>query len=320
MNIIRTAMLLAFMTAMFIVLGYLIGGSNGMLIAFLIAMGMNLFSYWNSDKMVLRMYNAKEVDQHSAPEYYRIVNILAGKAKLPKPRIYIIDNPQPNAFATGRNPQHAAVAATTGLLQSLSPEEIAGVLAHELAHVQYYDTLTMTITATLAGAISMLGNFALWEGHGRNSDGNSNPVGVIGMLIAIIVAPFAAIMVQMTISRTREYAADRRGAEICGNPLWLASALKKITRGGPNIVNEEAENNPGTAHIFIINPLTCHGVDNLFSTHPAIENRIAALHKMAQEMNVDTHQAGGFNAIKAAAQRPSWMQMKRNKKPWRGQS
>lgn len=315
MNIIRTAMLLAFMTALFMAVGYLIGGSSGMMIAFIIAMGMNLFSYWNSDKMVLRMYNAREVDQHSAPEYYRIVRTLAKQAELPQPRVYIIDNPQPNAFATGRNPHHAAVAATTGLLQSLSSEELAGVLAHELAHVRHYDTLTMTMTATLAGAISMLGNFALFLGHGRDSNGNSNPIGIIGTLIAIIVAPFAAMMVQMAISRTREYAADRKGAEICGNPLWLASALKKIAQGTRNIVNEEAEHNPATAHMFIINPLTNQGMDNLFSTHPATENRIAALYKIAQKMDIDTPPTGGDRTRPATAQRPGWMQTKRNRKP-----
>lgn len=315
MNIIRTAMLLAFMTALFMVVGYLIGGGSGMMIAFIIAMGMNLFSYWNSDKMVLRMYNAREVDQHSAPEYYRIVSTLAKQAGLPQPRVYIIDNPQPNAFATGRNPHHAAVAATTGLLQSLSSEELAGVLAHELAHVRHYDTLTMTMTATLAGAISMLGNFALFLGRGRDSNGNSNPIGIIGTLIAIIVAPFAAMMVQMAISRTREYAADRKGAEICGNPLWLASALKKIAQGARNIVNEEAEHNPTTAHMFIINPLTNQGMDNLFSTHPATENRIAALYKMAQKMDIDTPPSGGDRTGPATAQRPGWMQTKRNRKP-----
>ncbi|WP_159587616.1 zinc metalloprotease HtpX [Chelativorans xinjiangense] len=280
MNMIRTAMLLAFMTALFMGVGYLVGGTGGMAIAFVIAAGMNLFGYWNADKMVLRMHHAKEVDERTAPEFYRIVRGLAANAGLPMPRVYVIDNPQPNAFATGRNPQNAAVAATTGLLSRLSPEEVAGVMAHELAHVQNRDTLTMTITATLAGAISMLGNFAFFFGGGRN---NNNPFGFIGVLVAIIVAPLAAMLVQMAISRTREYAADRRGAEICGQPLWLASALGKIARGARQIVNQDAERNPATAHMFIINPLSGQKMDNLFSTHPATENRIAALQAMAQE-------------------------------------
>ena len=281
MNMIRTAMLLAFMTALFMGVGYLIGGSGGMMIAFVIAAGMNLFSYWNADKMVLRMHHAVEVDERNAPEYYGIVRELAARAGLPMPKVYLIQNPQPNAFATGRNPQNAAVAATTGLLERLSHEEVAGVMAHELAHVQNRDTLTMTITATLAGAISMLGNFAFLMGGNRQ---NNNPLGFIGVLVAIIVAPLAAMMVQMAISRTREYSADRRGAEIAGNPLWLSSALDKIARSAGRIVNEDAERNPATAHLFIINPLSGQRMDNLFSTHPATENRIAALEQMAGEM------------------------------------
>ena len=281
MNLVRTAMLLAFMTALFMGVGYMIGGSGGMMIAFLIAAAMNLFSYWNSDKMVLRMYNAVEVDERSAPEYYRIVQGLAANAGLPMPRVYLIDNPQPNAFATGRNPQNAAVAATTGLLHRLTAEEVAGVMAHELAHVQNRDTLTMTITATLAGAISMLGNFALFFGGNRD---NNNPLGFVGVLIAMIVAPFAAMLVQMAISRTREYSADRRGAEICGNPMWLASALAKIANSAHQVPNMDAERNPATAHMFIINPLNGQNMDNLFSTHPNTENRIAALQAIANEM------------------------------------
>ncbi len=289
MNMMRTFMLIAFMTAMFMSIGYLIGGSSGMMIALVIAVAMNFFSYWNSDKMVLRMYNAQEADEHTAPEYYRIVRELAVRAGLPQPRIYIIHEDQPNAFATGRNPENAAVAATTGLLQRLSKQEIAGVMAHELAHVQNRDTLTMTITATLAGAISMLGNFAFLFGGNRE---NNNGLGMIGTIIAMLVAPFAAMIVQMAVSRTREYAADRRGAEICGNPLWLASALNKIARGAHDTVNEEAEHNPATAHMFIINPLSGRGADNLFSTHPDTANRIAALQSLAQEMGI--HSAGSY--------------------------
>ncbi|MEP3437558.1 MAG: zinc metalloprotease HtpX [Hoeflea sp.] len=279
MNLVRTAMLIALMTALFMGVGYLIGGAGGMMIAFIIAAGMNLFSYWNSDKMVLRMHHAVEVDARTAPEFYQIVADLAHNAGLPMPRVYVIRNAQPNAFATGRNPQNAAVAASTGLLEALSDEEVAAVMAHELAHVQHRDTLTMTITATLAGAISMLGNFAFFFGGNRNN----NPLGFIGVLVAMLVAPFAAMIVQMTISRTREYAADRRGAEICGNPLWLASALKKIAGGARRVVNEDAERNPSTAHMFIINPLNGQRMDSLFSTHPATENRIAALEAMAAE-------------------------------------
>jgi len=287
---IRTAMLLAFMTALFMAVGYFVGGTGGMTIAFIIAAGMNLFSYWNADKLVLAMHHAVEVDERSAPEFYRIVRDLARNAGLPMPRVYLIDNPQPNAFATGRNPQNAAVAATTGLLNRLTPEEVAGVMAHELAHVQNRDTLTMTITATLAGAISMLANFTFFFGGNRN---NNNPLGIVGVLIAVIVAPLAAMMVQMAISRTREYSADRRGAEICGHPLWLASALAKISRAAQQIVNPDAERNPATAHLFIVNPLSGKNMDNLFSTHPNTENRIAALQAMARE--------GGFTAPASSA-------------------
>ncbi|TIP83215.1 MAG: zinc metalloprotease HtpX [Mesorhizobium sp.] len=303
MNTLRTAMLLAAMTALFMGVGYLIGGSGGMVIALLIAAAMNLFSYWNADKMVLSMHRAVEVDERNAPEYYAIVQSLARQAGLPMPKTYLIDNPQPNAFATGRNPQNAAVAATTGLLQQLSHEEVAAVMAHELAHVQHRDTLTMTIVATLAGAISMLGNFAFFFGGNRD---NNNSLGIIGVLVAMIVAPFAAMIVQMAISRTREYEADRRGAEICGQPLWLASALDKIARGAERIRNPDAERNPATAHLFIINPLSGERMDSLFSTHPNTDNRIAALQAMAQDM------AGGAPASarqpmprQADGQRPS---------------
>ncbi len=284
MNIMRTAMLLAFMTALFMGVGFLIGGKGGMMIALLIAAGMNFFSYWNSDRMVLSAYNAQEVDERSAPEFYGIVRDLTRNAGLPMPKVYIFDNPQPNAFATGRNPQNAAVAASTGLLHTLTAEEVAGVMAHELAHVEHHDTLTMTITATLAGAISMLGNFAFIFSGRRDENGNGGSV--IGALVAMIVAPFAAMLVQMAISRTREYAADRRGAEICGNPLWLASALAKIA--GAHQPNYEAERNPATAHMFIINPLSGQRMDNLFSTHPDTGNRIAELQAQAQRMGTQT--------------------------------
>ncbi|MDI7863066.1 zinc metalloprotease HtpX [Rhizobiaceae bacterium n13] len=281
MNLVRTAMLLAFMTALFMGVGYLIGGQGGMMIALVVAAGMNFFSYWNSDKMVLSAYHAQLVDERNAPEFFTMIRDLSKNAGLPMPKVYIYDSPQPNAFATGRNPENAAVAASTGLLQQLSPEEVAGVMAHELAHIQNRDTLTMTITATLAGAISMLGNFAfLFGGHREN---NNNPLGFIGVLVAMIVAPLAAMLVQMAISRTREYSADRRGAQICGNPLWLASALGKIAGAAQHIHNDDAERNPATGHMFIINPLSGERMDNLFSTHPDTGNRIAALQRMASE-------------------------------------
>lgn len=278
MNTMRTAMLLAFMTALFMGVGLLIGGRAGMMIALLIAAGMNLFSYWNSDKMVLSAYRAQPVDEGNAPELFQMMRTLSANAGLPMPKVYVYDSPQPNAFATGRNPQNAAVAASTGLLQRLTPEEVAGVMAHELAHIQNRDTLTMTMTATLAGAISMLGNFAFFFGGNRD---NNNPLGFIGVIVAMIVAPLAAMLVQMAISRTREYSADKRGAEICGNPLWLASALGKIAGAAQVIHNNDAERNPATAHMFIINPLSGERMDNLFSTHPNTDNRIAELRKMA---------------------------------------
>jgi heat shock protein HtpX len=283
MNTIRTAALIATLTAIFMAVGYVIGGQSGMFVALALAAAMNFISYWNADKMVLAMHQAVEVGPQNAPEFHEIVRRLAEAANLPMPKTYIIKSPQPNAFATGRNPQNAAVAATTGLLETLTPEEVAGVMAHELAHIANRDTLTMTITATLAGAVSMLGNFAFFLGGNRN--GNNNPLGAIGTLLAIIVAPFAAMMVQMAISRTREYSADRLGAQICGRPLWLASALQKIAAAAHQIPNRLAERNPATAHMFIINPLGMYSRDSLFSTHPATANRIAALVEMENEFD-----------------------------------
>ena len=278
MNYLRTAILLAGLTALFMAVGYLIGGQTGMVMAFVIAAGMNVFSYWNSDKLVLSMHGAQEVDERTAPEYVGLIRELAARANLPMPRVFLMDNPQPNAFATGRNPENAAVAATTGLLETLTREEVAGVMAHELAHVKNRDTLTMTITATIAGAISMLAQFGMFFGGNRE---NNNGLGVVGSILMVILAPIAAMIVQMAISRTREYAADRMGAEICGNPTWLASALQKIERAAHYVENDAAERNPATAHMFIINPLSGHRMDNLFSTHPATENRIAALMALA---------------------------------------
>ncbi|MFC4351989.1 zinc metalloprotease HtpX [Fodinicurvata halophila] len=276
MSYFRTALLLAAMTGLFLAVGFMLGGQTGMLIALAIAVAMNFYAYWNSDKVVLRMYKARQVDRQEAPQFYGIVEQLVERAELPMPKVYLIDNPQPNAFATGRNPENAAVAATTGLLKRLSSEEIAGVMAHELAHVKSRDTLIMTLTATLAGAISMLANFAIFFGGNRN-----NPLGLIGTILVMILAPLVAMMVQMAISRAREYEADRIGAEICGQPLWLASALQNIQTAASQIDNEAAEENPASAHMFIINPLHARQMDSLFSTHPSTENRVARLREMA---------------------------------------
>jgi heat shock protein HtpX len=281
MSYLRTAILLAGLTALFMGVGYLIGGGTGAFIALLIAGATNLFAYWNSDRMVLSTYGAQEVDRNSAPELFALVAELAARAGLPMPRVFVMDNPQPNAFATGRNPQNAAVAVTTGLIQSLSREELAGVIAHELAHVKNHDTLLMTVTATIAGAISMLTQFGMFFGGHRSS--NSGP-GVVGSIVMMILAPLAAMLVQMAISRTREYAADNLGARIAGQPMWLASALAKIENAAHQIPNMDAEHNPATAHLFIINPLSGRGVDNLFATHPSTKNRIAALQQLATEL------------------------------------
>ena len=296
MNYLRTAVLLAGLTALFMGVGYLIGGASGALIAFLVAAAMNLASYWNADKLVLAMHDAHEVDASTAPDLVRLVGDLARRADLPMPRVYLMDNPQPNAFATGRNPEHAAVAVTTGLLQMLSREEVAGVIAHELAHIRNRDTLTMTITATIAGAISMLAQFGLFFGGNRD---NNSGLGVIGTLAMVILAPIAAMLVQMAISRTREYAADELGARTSGRPDALATALVKISGAAQQIENYSAERNPATAHLFIVNPLTHHGIDNLFSTHPAVESRIAALERLAMEMG-----QGGIGHRRAAPAYP----------------
>ena len=284
MNYARTGLLLAVLTGILVAMGGLVGGTTGMVIALAIAFAMNMFSLWQSDKMVLRMYGAQEVDAQSGGQYYGIVRDLVARAELPMPRVYIMDNPQPNAFATGRNPQNAAVCASTGLLEALSPEEVAGVMAHELAHVKNYDTMTMAESATIGGAISMLAQYLQFGALFGGNRENNNAVGWIGMLVAIIVAPLAAMLVQMAVSRSREYQADKLGGLICGNPLWLASALRKIEGFARGIRNEPAEAAPATAHLFIINPLTGEGMDNLFSTHPNTENRIAALERLAAEV------------------------------------
>lgn len=292
MNTARTGLLLAAMMGLFLAVGYILGREQGMLVAFVIAAGMNLFAYWNADKMVLRMHGAREVDRQSAPHYYAMVEELALRANLPMPKVYLMDNPQPNAFATGRNPENAAVAATTGLLELLDREEVAGVMAHELAHVRNRDTLIMTLTATIAGAISMLANFGMFFGGNRGRD---NPLGVVGVVLMVILAPLAAMIVQMAISRTREYGADRGGAEISGQPMALASALAKISNAAHHIVNEGAEANPATAHMFIINPLSGQRMDNLFSTHPDPRNRIEVLQAIAAEMGSSQRDEGPWS-------------------------
>lgn len=277
MNTLRTGVLMAALTGIFLAVGGLVGGGNGMLIAFGMALAMNLFAYWNSDKVLLRMYGARQVDAQSAPELYHLVARLAEKAHLPMPKVYITENPQPNAFATGRNPEHAAVCVTTGLMEQVSQEELAGVLAHELGHVKHRDTLTMTITAVMAGAISMLANMAFFMGGSRDRE---HPMGMVGMLLVTMLAPIAAMLVQAAISRSREFEADRAGAEITGRPMWLASALGQIERAAQRVPNFPADRNPATAHMFIINPLH-GGIGSLFATHPSTEARIARLRAMA---------------------------------------
>ncbi|MCV2362061.1 zinc metalloprotease HtpX [Paucibacter sp. DJ1R-11] len=278
-NLMKTAILMAAITALFMALGRLIGGQAGMMLALLVALGMNFFSYWFSDQMVLKMYKAREVDETSAPQFYGMVRELAQRAQLPMPRVYLIDEDAPNAFATGRNPEHAAVAATTGILRVLSERELRGVMAHELAHVKHRDILISTISATMAGAISMLANFAMFFG-GRDSEGRqSNPL--VGILVAFL-APIAAGLIQMAISRAREFEADRGGAEISGDPQALASALNKIHRFAQGLPMEAAERHPETAQMMIMNPLSGGGLAGLFSTHPATEERVARLMAMAQ--------------------------------------
>ncbi len=282
MNHTRTFMLLAAMTALFMGVGFLVGGPAGMVIAFFVAVALNAFSYWNADKIVLKAYRAQPAERFANDPairaYLEDTRRLAASAGLPEPNICVIDMPQPNAFATGRDPRHAAVVATTGLLRMLTREEVAGVMAHELAHVKNRDTLTMTVTATIAGAVGILSSFAFFFGGGRERGG------ALAMLLVMLLAPIAAAIVQFAISRSREYEADRVGAEICGDPLWLASALEKIAGGAKRIANDRAERNPATAHMFIINPLSGRGADSLFSTHPATANRVARLEALATEM------------------------------------
>ena len=278
-NWFKTTVLFAAILALFMTIGGLIGGREGMLMALLLGGGMNFFAYWFSDKMVLRMYNAQPVDETSSPDLYNMVRELAGRAQLPMPRVYLIDEAQPNAFATGRNPENAAVAATTGIVSLLSERELRGVMAHELAHVKHRDILTSTIAATLAGAISALANFAMFFG-GRDEEGR--PANAVVSIIVAIIAPLAAMLIQMAISRAREFEADRGGAEISGDPLALASALGKIDAYARGIPFPTAEAHPATAQMMIMNPLAGGGVDTLFSTHPKTAERIARREAMAR--------------------------------------
>ncbi len=282
MGVVRTVALLGVLTMILVIAGYLVGGMIGVVLALIVGAGLNLFSWWNSDKIVLRVQGANPIDENiQAPVLRRFVSDvhdLAARAGLPKPKVYLVESPQPNAFATGRNPDNAAVAVTSGLLNILNREEVAGVVAHELAHIKHRDTLTMTVTATIAGAISTLGYFGLFAGGRRGEDGNGVPM---AGPIVMLMGPIAASLVQMAISRSREYEADRVGAEICGNPLWLASALEKIDRGVRASINSRAQRAPAMAHLFIANPLLGRPGDNLFKTHPAMKNRIEALRRMA---------------------------------------
>jgi heat shock protein HtpX len=329
MNYARTALLLAALTAIFVAMGAAVGGRGGLLVAFVIALIMNLVSLWKSDVVVLRMFRAREVDDRTAPELVGLVRGLAARAELPMPRVYVMDSPQPNAFATGRSPSRAAVCASTGLLEALTREEIAGVMAHELAHIKNRDTLTMTVAATIGGAVSMFAQYLqfglLFGGGARNGD--RGPIGGLVTLATIIVAPLAAMMVQMAISRSREYQADRLGSLIAGNPLWLSSALQKIHVLSRKTPNMRAEAIPAAAHVFIVNPLTRRGVDNLFSTHPNVENRVAELEALAREMGINGPGEGGRDNVDGArndfggSSRPSavWVggeQHGRPRSPW----
>ena len=278
-NLMKTAILMAAITALFMAIGAMLGGQSGMLLALAVAVAMNFFSYWFSDKMVLKMYNAQQVDETSAPQFYAMVRELAAKAQLPMPKVYIIREDAPNAFATGRNPENAAVAATTGIMRVLSERELRGVMAHELAHVKHRDILISTVSATMAGAISMLANFAMFFG-GRDSEGR--PANPIVSILVMILAPIAASLIQMAISRAREFEADRGGAEISGDPAALASALDKIHRYAQGIPLHAAEAHPETAQMMIMNPLSGGGLRGLFSTHPATEERVARLMEMAR--------------------------------------
>jgi len=281
MNRLKTTLLLTLLTVLMVLMGSAIGGKTGMVFAFFLAAAMNFFSYWYSDKIVLRMYGAQEILEHNHPAFHGMIRRLAERAGLPMPKVYIIPDQSPNAFATGRNPQHAAVAATEGILRILTPEELEGVMAHELAHVQNRDILVGTIAATFAGAISMIGNMLQWGamlGAGRGDDEEGSG-GLIGSLAMAIIAPIAAMLIQMAVSRSREFLADETGARICGRPLALANALRKLHSASQMIPMHDAR--PATAHMFIVNPLAGGSLMKLFSTHPPMEERIARLESMA---------------------------------------
>jgi heat shock protein HtpX len=283
MNQFKTTLLLSLLTVLLVAMGGAVGGSAGMLLAFVMAAVMNFGSYWFSDKIVLRMYGAQEIERSDNPAFYDMVQLLAHKAALPMPKVYIIPDQSPNAFATGRNPSHAAVAATEGILRILSPEELEGVMAHELGHVKNRDILISTIAATFAGAISMIGSMLQWGamlGAGRDNEEGGGIAGLVGSLAMAILAPFMAMLIQMAVSRSREYLADATGAEICGKPRALASALGRLQNASAQIPMHDAT--PATAHMFIVNPLTGGGLMSLFSTHPPMEERIARLQAMAQ--------------------------------------
>ena len=294
MNSFKTLMLMSLLTGLFLVVGALIGGGPGIVVAFLFAAGTNLFAYWNSDRVLLSMYGARQVDAATAPDLYHIVEQLSRQAGLPMPKVFIAENPQPNAFATGRSPEHAAVCVTSGILARLNNEELAGVIAHELGHVKNRDTLTMTITAVIAGAVGMLANFAFFMGDRRN------PLGLIGVMLVTLLAPVAAMLVQAAVSRSREFEADRAGAELTGRPLWLANALSAIDSSARQTLNPPADANPATAHMFIVNPLH-GGVSGLFASHPSTEERIARLRAMAGEQAASPG-AVGVNAAGEAGQ------------------
>ena len=318
-NYAKTAVLLATLTAILLFMGSLIGGQTGLLIAFALALVMNGVSFWKSDQLVLGMAGAEEVDANSSPDYYNLVADLAQRAELPMPRVYIMHSAQPNAFATGRSLARSAVCASTGLLADLSREDVAGVMAQDLAHIKNRDTLTMTIAATIGGAVSMLAQWMQFSAlFGRNRNGQGGGGSWIGALVAVLLAPFAAMLVQMAISRSREYEADRMGGLICGNPLWLASALQRIHAAVSNgVVNEAAERAPATAPLYIMNPLTAGGIDNLFSTHPNTENRVAALNELAAEVGASGGLSGQSVGEVATGSRPAFPDLRRPRR-WRG--
>lgn len=287
MNILKTTLLMALMTGLLVAVGGQLGGSMGAMIMLVISIGMNFFSYWFSDSIVLKSYDAREVSEADAPQLYGIVEKLAKNADLPMPRVYIIDSPVPNAFATGRNPDHAAVAVTTGIMKALDYNEISGVLGHELAHVKHRDILTGTIAASMAGVISMIADIVQWGAiFGTRSDDDDNG-GLLGFLVTVIVAPLAAMLIQLAISRSREYDADKTGGEICGNPMYLANALEKIEYYAANTAPMK-QAGTATAHMFIINPLenSKKVLKNLFSTHPDTDDRIAHLREQARDMHL----------------------------------